>query len=72
MELESSVGLVGSVSRVRLTESGPVLRSLDFGGSAAAAIESGEPGERGVLSERHLWALGGNLNLTQWSAVSWR
>jgi len=40
LEFESLLGLVGSVSRVRLTESGPV---LDFGGSAAAAIESGEP-----------------------------
>jgi len=50
LELESSLGLVGSVSRVRLTESGPAPRSLDFGGSTAAAVESGELGERGVGS----------------------
>lgn len=65
LELESSLGLVGSVSRVRLLESGPAPRSLDFGGSTAAAVESGELGERGALAERHLWALGGGLNLTQ-------
>jgi len=58
LEEESSLGLASSRSRVRLAESGSTPGSLDFGGSAAAAVESGELGERGSLAERHLWALG--------------